>query len=53
MTDGELMDFASSKVDGPDMNEENFEEDVGFENDIDLGGKDFSSQRGRGRGGFG
>uniref|UniRef100_V5GT16 Transcription elongation regulator 1-like protein n=1 Tax=Anoplophora glabripennis TaxID=217634 RepID=V5GT16_ANOGL len=52
MTDGELMDFGSNKADGPDMTEENFEEDVGFENDIDLSGKDFS-QRGRGRGGFG
>ncbi|KAJ8971738.1 hypothetical protein NQ314_000551 [Rhamnusium bicolor] len=51
MTDGNLMDFGSNKVDGIDMSEENFEEDVGFENDIDLG-KDFSL-RGRGRGGFG
>ncbi|KAJ8921975.1 hypothetical protein NQ315_008612 [Exocentrus adspersus] len=59
MTDGEVMDFNATKVDAPpgpgaDMStEENFEEDVGFENDIDLSGKDFSPQRGRARGGFG
>lgn len=53
MADGELMDLGTNKVDGPEMTEENFEEDVGFENDIDLSGKDFPFQRGRARGGFG
>ncbi|KAJ8983023.1 hypothetical protein NQ317_014320 [Molorchus minor] len=44
-------EFGNNKVDAIEMSEENFEEDVGFENDIDLG-KDFSPQRGRGRSNF-
>ncbi|KAG5880875.1 hypothetical protein JTB14_038086 [Gonioctena quinquepunctata] len=43
MSDGGLMES--------DLPEENFEEDVGFENDIDLPRE--SPHRGRGRGGYG
>lgn len=51
MSDGML------DMDDAEMPEENFDEDVSFDNDIDLGnqsgGKDFSDfSRGRGRGGF-
>lgn len=54
MSDGNV-----DSMDEAEMPEENFEEDVSFDNDIDLsghgGGKDFSDfpPRARGRGGFG
>lgn len=53
MSDGNV-----DSMDEADMPEENFEEDVSFDSDIDLGshgsGKDFSdfSPRARGRSGF-
>lgn len=51
MSDGNL-----DSMDEADMPEENFEEDIGFD-DVDMGnqsgGKDFSDfSRSRGRGGF-
>lgn len=42
-------DFDSTEVDGTEQEE--YEEDGDFENDVDISGEDFSP-RGRGRGAF-